>query len=247
MKPSFFATIRVMCTLTAVLSVGNAHGEFGYPILPDFTPGLNPSLIFNTNLRLYNRITQERLHGIDSRRRTRHLSPRGPRSSLSTGRDFATTQGIRQLVASYPPENQPRMAAQFKQLIAAFNDTMPRTYGIPRNNLASAYAAVLAGSYCAYTSRPFPDHAVKPLYRQLEQIMLSKPAIHQASTDDKNTLYQVWVGLGMFMLMGQAELAKHPNPAQQAQLQKIGGDSLRALLGVEPDRVRFTASGLKLL
>jgi hypothetical protein len=123
---------------------------------------------------------------------------------------------------------------------------MPRTYGIPRNNLATAYAAVLAGSYSAYTNRSFPDNAVKPLYRQVEQMMINIPSIYQASTNDKNAMYQIWVGMGMFMLMAQAELAKHPNPAQQAQLQKAGADSLRALLKVDPERVSFTANGMQI-
>jgi len=172
---------------------------------------------------------------------------RGAGNWLYTGRDFATTRGIEQLVSTYPRDKQVEMAQTYTRLIVAFNDTIPRTYGIPRNNLATAYAAILAGSYAAYTNRPFPDDAVKPLYRQMEQVILDAPGIYQASTSDKNTLYQIWVGLGMVMVAAQADLARHPNPAQQAQLRKAGADSLRALLGVEPDRVRFTTRGMEFL
>jgi hypothetical protein len=49
----------------------------------------------------------------------------------------------------------------------------------------------------------------------------------------------------MYLLGWQANLAKHPNPEQQAQMQKAGGDALRAL-SIDPDRVRFTTSGMEL-
>jgi hypothetical protein len=138
-----------------------------------------------------------------------------------------------------------QLAGEFTRLIVAFNDTMPRTYGIPGNNLATAYTAVVADSYAAYTNRLFPDNVVKPLYQQMEQVMLNVSGIYQASINDKNAQYQIWVGLGMFMLMGQAKLAKYPNPAQQAKLQKAGADLLCAMLGIAPDKVRFTANGME--
>jgi len=174
-------------------------------------------------------------------------SPMAAADSLDTGQDFATTKGIDQLVASYPPKDQPQMAETYKKIILSFNGTVANTYGIPKNNLATALTTVLAGSYAAYTSQPFPEDKVKPLYQQLEQRMRSEPKIYEASMSDKATLYQVCIGLGMVMLAGQAEFAKNPNPEQQAQLQKAGGDALRALLRVEPERVRFTANGLEIL
>jgi|GEM_PF-504472 len=172
---------------------------------------------------------------------------RGAGDWLYTGRDFATTRGIEQLVSTYPRKNQVQMVQTYTKLIVTFNETVPRAYGIPRNNLATAYAAILAGSYAAYTNQPFPDDKVKPLYRQMEQVILDAPEIYEASTTDKNTLYQIWVGLSMAMMATQADLAQHPNPVRQAQLQKAGADSLRALLGVEPDKVRFTRQGMELL
>jgi len=171
--------------------------------------------------------------------------PNGTDDSLDIGQDLAAGEGIEKLVASYPPEDLPRVKEQYTKLIHAFTDAMPRAYGIPKNNLAAAYTAILAGSYAAYSSQPFPDDKVKPLYQQMEKLMRGDPRICDASANYKASMYQVWVGLGMVMLMGQVELAKNPNPEQQAQLQKVGGDSLRALLGVAPELVRFTANGLE--
>jgi hypothetical protein len=175
-------------------------------------------------------------------------SPRGASAaSLYTGKGFATKKGIYQLVAPVPAENQPEAAQMFTTLILTFEKTIPRTYGIPANNLASAYAAALAGSYAAYTNRPFPENAVKPLFEQAQQAMLDNPQISQVSLEDKAAMYQVWVGMGMYLLGWQANLAKHPDSQQQAKMQKAGADALRsALAGADPSRVRFTTNGMQL-
>jgi hypothetical protein len=168
-------------------------------------------------------------------------------ASLSTGQTFATKKGIHQLVASVPSDQQPEAAKMFTSLILTFEQTIPRTYGIPANNLASAYAAVLAGSYAAYTNRPFPEDAVKPLFEQIQQGMLNNPQLAQADMDEKATIYQVWVGTGMYLLGWQDHLTKHPDAQQQAKMQKAGADALRAALGgADPARVRFTSSGMQL-
>jgi hypothetical protein len=179
-------------------------------------------------------------------------SPRGvtrgaSASSLDTGKPFATKKGIYRLVAPVPAENQPEAAKMFTSLILTFEQTIPRTYGIPANNLASAYAAVLAGSYAAYTNRPFPENAVKPLFEQARRGMLDNPQISQVRLEDKAAMYQVWVGTGMYLLGWQANLAKNPDPQQQAKMQKAGANVLRSMLGgADPGRVRFTASGMQL-
>lgn len=171
-------------------------------------------------------------------------SPNGANDALSTGEAFATIRGLEQLIAHYPAQNQRQVLEAYTRLIYNFDETVPRAYGIPAHNLATAYAAILAGSYAAYTNRPFPENAVKPLFQQAQQAMLNTPQLLRASVEEKAAIYQVWVGTGSFMLGWQNQLAQHPNPEQQAQMRKAGGDALRAL-GIDPDRVRFTASGMQ--
>jgi hypothetical protein len=171
--------------------------------------------------------------------------PRGASAALYTGDAFATTKGIEQLATPYPVQDRPQAVKEFTTIIYNFDKTIPRTYGIPVNNLATAYAAILAGSYAAYSNKPFPDNAVKPLFKQVEQVMLNNPKLAQISMNEKNAQYQIWVGAGMYMMGWQAELAKHPNPEQLAKMQKAGADALQAL-GFDPSRVRFTASGMQL-
>ena len=252
---SLFTTQRVLCALALALSAGAAHAFFGsIDYISDITVTKS---VMESN---FNWVRKNQKcgpagvnaagfcigQGANSSTQTPALLRGASAASLSTGKPFATKKGIYRLVAPVPAENQPEAAKMFTMLITTFDQTIPRTYGIPANNLASAYAAVLAGSYAAYTNRPFPENAVKPLFEQVQQGMLDNPQISQVSLDEKAAMYQVWVGAGMYLLGWQAELVKHPNSEQQAKMQKAGANALRAALaGTDPSRVRFTARGME--
>ena len=241
-------TQHVLCALALALSVGVAHADMNFMSL-GWNTMYTDTWASNQLWWKQRQPSAERSGSYSSpqAQASPHSAPRGASAvALSTGQTFATKKGISQLVAPVPAENQPEAAKMFTTLILTFEKTIPRTYGIPANNLASAYAAVLAGSYAAYTNRPFPENAVKPLFEQVQQGMLDNPQISRVSVDKKAAMYQVWVGAGMYLLGWQAQLAKHPNPEEQAKMQKAGADSLRAALaGTDPSRVRFTTRGME--
>jgi len=242
---SLITAQRVLCVLALSLPAEAAHAQtWAVPYNFDYVG----TWAFNHNL---SRSLGRCVNGLGGCTGVRKSSPQAqaaPRgtstASLYTGEDFATRDGIKQLVSPFPAEKQPELAKLFVTLILSFNKVIPATYGIPKNNLATAYAAVLAGGYAAYTNRPFPDNAVRPLFKQAEQAMLNNPVL-STSVDEKNANYQLWVGVGTYMLAWQDQTAKHPNPQEEAKLQEAGANILRSL-GFEPDRVRFTASGMEL-
>jgi len=242
----FLATAeRLTCALALALAAGAAHAQWTYGMAQ--ADMLTSSWYNNQMWKQATKVDcwpPGHCHAVGSA--PQNQAPSGASvASLYTGADFATTAGIDRLAASFPTQNQQQIAQVFKTLIVSFNQTVPRTYGIPVNNLATAFTAVLAGSYAAYTNQPFPENAVKPLYQQLEQVMLSNSSLSQGSMEEKNTMYQMWVGLGTYMLGWQSELAKHPNAQQQAQMQKAGANILRSL-NIDPDRVSFTDRGMQM-
>jgi len=242
---SLITAQRVLCVLALALPAGAAHAQtWAVPYNFDYVG----TWAFNHNLSRSTGLCLKGLGGCPGGKSSprAQAAPRGASAaSLYTGEDFATRDGIKQLVSPFPAEKQPELAKLFATLILNFNKIIPATYGIPKNNLATAYAAILAGGYAAYTNQPFPDNAVKPLFKQAEQAMLNAPTLSQGSMDEKNAMYQIWVGVGTYMLAWQDKTAKHPNPEEEAKMQEAGANILRSL-GVEPDRVRFTESGMEI-
>ena len=116
---------------------------------------------------------------------------------------------------------------------------------VPANNLATGLTVVLAGAYAAYHNQPFPDAWVKPLYQQMEGLLLQDSRLHQRSTVGKAADYQVMVGAGMAMMLTQAELQKAPDAKALQQLRDTGADALRTLFKADPQQVEFTRSGLQ--
>ena len=116
---------------------------------------------------------------------------------------------------------------------------------MPANNLATGLTVVLAGAYAAYHNQPFPDAWVKPLYQQMEGLLLQDSRLHQRSTVGKAADYQVMVGAGMAMMLTQAELQKAPDAKALQQLRDTGADALRTLFKADPQQVEFTRSGLQ--
>ena len=166
-------------------------------------------------------------------------------SNVSASGQFRDERGLDGLAAMYPRDQFFERKTQFRQIVQGFNQNVQKLYGVPANNLATGLTVVLAGAYAAYHNQPFPDAWVKPLYQQMEGLLLQDSRLHQRSTVGKAADYQVMVGAGMAMMLTQAELQKAPDAKVLQQLRDTGADALRTLFKADPQQVEFTRSGLQ--
>lgn len=146
----------------------------------------------------------------------------------------------------YPKEDFVRQRIAIESLIKAFLKNAEKTYGVPPNNLATAMAVALAGSWVAYNDQPFKDEWVKPLVRQLDAAMTADPAIKSQSLGSKIYMHQLLTGVGLILMAEQSSLQTRTDPQKKSQLGKLGGEYLHHLLGVAPERVTFTSSGISI-
>lgn len=160
--------------------------------------------------------------------------------------DIARSKGVQALVSQYPKDRQNEIRANYTAVITSFNDTVPRLYGVQKNNMATGVAALLTGAYSAYYNKPFPDEFVKPLVTQLEASMREDSNLTKASAADKETAYHVMVGMGMTLQVAQLELSKKPDARATARLKSMGAEVFKRLLIEQPDRVVFTKAGMSL-
>ena len=158
---------------------------------------------------------------------------------------FQDGRGLDALARMYPRDEFFERKKQFRQIVKGFNESVQGLYGVPPDNLATGLTVALAGSYAAYHNRSFPDPWVKPLYRQMEELLLNDPRLEERAPVSKAGDYQVMVGTGMMLMLAQAEVQKSPDAASERKLRQAGAEALKALLNTDLDRVEFSARGLR--
>ena len=171
----------------------------------------------------------------------------GDVGNMSSGQRLSDTRAPEMLASRiYERENFIDRSHMFQKLIVDFNLKVAPAYGIPPNNLASGMAVALAGAWTAYKGQVFPDAYIKPLEQQLEKVMQENEKIKSMRVRDKVFTYQTLVGMGMWLFALQQELQKKPNIQEQARMKAMGDNLLKSLLGVPPERVSFTSSGMEI-
>lgn len=166
-------------------------------------------------------------------------------SLVRAGEEFiADMDGVNQLSQLFPPERRPEAKRMFVEIIDKFNASVESLYQVPQENVATGLITLLGGAYAAYYNKPLPDNVVKPAFLQVASFLRKKAELFEGKATEKMNSYQLSVGLGMLLMLLQAELQKNPNPAHEEELKTIGRSVFQAVLGVEPERVSFTSSGI---
>ena len=153
------------------------------------------------------------------------------------------TAGIDVLVAGYSDAQKPEMRKLFGQMIDMF-DPVAKKLDVPVYDMGSAAAALIAGSYAAYHNQTLPDAHFKPLAVQMQQVFAKDANFAKASTAEKQRMYQIMVGTGMFLTLIQLENAKKPDPQVEAQLKTAGADFLQKFTRINPAQITLGAGGM---
>jgi hypothetical protein len=147
------------------------------------------------------------------------------------------------MAAAYPPAERARMEKIFHELLSGYRQ-IERQFGLPRQDLAGAVAAFLAGSYMGYRNADFPDRHFPPLVEQMRGIIASDPGYAKVSTAARQEMYEQMAILGMFMANAQMALRQRPDPQIEARVRAAGKAYLEQFLKTDADRVQITAQGL---
>ena len=152
---------------------------------------------------------------------------------------------IEPLVTAYPTDAQGKVRREFTNLLGTFRK-LEKQFGLPANDVATAVAAYLAGSYAAYTDVTLPDAHFKPLVAQMRRALQDDAQFAKASDATRQQMYEQLVTLGMLMTVTQLGLQQNPDARLNADMRAAGGNYLASFLGVPASRVRITAQGLEL-
>jgi hypothetical protein len=150
------------------------------------------------------------------------------------------------LAEHYPPGQRSEVRRTYSTLLDKYRNEMEPKLGIPRNDLAGAVAAFLAGNYMAYNNTDFPDRHFAPLMTQMRQTIGSNPDFAKSSNADKQDMYEQMAILGMFMAGTQLALRQKPDAQVAANLKQAAKGYLEQFLKIDAERVQITAQGLVL-
>ena len=205
----------------------------------------SPALI---NKMILDHSTNNFIQGIENRneelrRGTRETDSPTKRVS-STVLPGAGGQGVAsKLAAHYPAAQRGQAERAFVQVLDGYRQIESR-FGIPRNDLAGAVAAFLAGSYMAYNDVDFPDENFKPLVSQLRRIIASNPEFQRASNAEKQEMYEQMAILGTSLALTRDALKQQPNAQIASNIRQAGKGYLEQFLKTDADRVQITSGGL---
>ncbi|MDO5288719.1 MAG: hypothetical protein Q4F13_03690 [Pseudomonadota bacterium] len=166
--------------------------------------------------------------------------------AVSTGISKPTgTAGIDVLVSGYTDAQKPEARKLFAQMVAMF-EPVAQQLQVPAHDMGSAAAALIAGTYAAYHNETLPNEHFKPLVQQMQAVLAQDANYGRMSSAEKQRMYQVLVGTGMFFTLMQMENAKKPDPQVTAQLQAAGKDFLGKFTRLNPEQLRLDSRGLSL-
>lgn len=156
-----------------------------------------------------------------------------------------TSDTAKALAARFPPGQQPQIEQAFVQSFASYQ-RLEGQFFIPKNDLAGAVAAFLAGNYMAYHGSAFPDQHFSPLVAQVRGILAASAPLASASPADKRRAYEQMAMVGVFMATGRDWFKRHPDAKTEAHFRETARANLQQLLQVDPDRLEIGSQGLVL-
>jgi hypothetical protein len=122
--------------------------------------------------------------------------------------------------------------------------------GIPKNDMAGAVAAFIAGSHSAYNDSDITEADFKALVEQMRGTLATNSAFAEASAADRRDAFEQLAILGVMAATMQMALKNNPQLPNadliRASMRKSGGEYLRGYLGVSPDKVKLGPNGLSI-
>lgn len=154
-------------------------------------------------------------------------------------------EGIEVLVSGYSDTQKPEARKLFQQMVEMF-EPVAAQMKVPAYDMGSAAAALISGSYAAYHNETLTEEHFKPLAEQMQAALAQDEDFQKMSAPEKERMYQVLVGTGMFLTLAQLENAKNPDPQVTAQLQAGGKDFLEKFTRLQPQKLKLDGQGLSL-
>ena len=115
-----------------------------------------------------------------------------------------------------------------------------------KNNIAGAFTFFLITTSTIYHDAEEPrDETVRAIYDAVNQKIDDIPEFATASNKDKQALYNMLIGFAAIPLATYTEGKENGSKETVEVASKVAGELIKMVLKVEPDKVKFDDTGLK--
>ena len=150
---------------------------------------------------------------------------------------------VRSLAASAPQAQRQQIEQQLTAALDIHRKLEAR-FGLPKNDVASATAVFLAGTYMAYHGIDFPDENFKPLVAQMRGILGRNVQFSRLGNAVRQEMYEQMASVGTLMAVAQIQLRQSPDAAASAMLRRSAKTYLDQFLGMDADVISLGPQGL---
>lgn len=155
-------------------------------------------------------------------------------------------RGLDELANRAPAAQRAELRQNLQQAYDAWPQ-LARQLGVPANDIGSALAAYLVGSWMAYNNVSYPDEQFKLAAEQMRHLLAEMPNFSNAGNADKQMIHEQLVGLGMMVALTHEHLKQNPNPSAQREVRQVAAQNLRSFLQTDPSKVHFRDDGLMVI
>jgi hypothetical protein len=203
----------------------------------------NPVSSFIGSSIYWKTMTQKPRRSPSSPDRAAAAKPSGNPASLTFNRSDKPMTTVR-LSRSFSrvETEQKELAEAFNQFLDVFNNQI--VTGSDRFNVASAAAFFMVSNYLVATGREVPDSQLDALRDALAHNLVRHEPYTRFSNLQRQELYEHLVIFSLLARYGYQEGMEKKDKGQMDRYREFARESLKAVLGVEPDKMVFTDRGL---
>ncbi|MCA3253230.1 MAG: DUF6683 family protein [Pseudomonadota bacterium] len=239
--------------LAATLACGPASAQFnsfGAPSVMSIA-NMNAYLSIHTNAALV-RDAQTRLNAVNqvgaavkaapAAAGGRLLVPAAPQTTFRPQPRRLLVQGFAESLSTNPAEVK-ELVDVFTQGFGAF-ESEARRLGRP-NNVAMAFAYLVGVCYMVHHGLEPSEAALLNLQANSDAAFGSLDNFKALKDPEQQKLYESFVLMATLPLMGYTVAVAQNDRTLLATYREAAGAALETVLGVRPDRLKFTATGLE--
>lgn len=183
---------------------------------------------------------------MDGATRPRNSNKSTARSTIAQRQSTAVTNStMKKLAANYPPAERAKAEKVFTDLLAGYAQ-IEQKFGIPKDDLAGALAAFLAGSYMAYHDVELPDAHFGALVDQMRRSLATEPRFAELGQAERRDAYEQLAIAGMMMAVTKMALKSEPDARVAADMRSSAKRNLDQVLGIGADKIEISEKGLTL-